>query len=73
MRALGLSKFLCRQQVYLLFYGFATARRDEVAENWEETAQAFLVRYNISDETVSAGALVREAFRMTADLLNEGL
>ena len=73
MRALGLSKFLCRQQVYLLFYGFATARRDGVAENWGETARAFLVRYNIPEEVVTTEALIREAFRMTSDFINEGI
>jgi len=71
---LGITAFLRRGQIYLLAYGFATARRDErPSENWIETARAFKRRFNIPNDVIQEETLVREMMRMTADFINEGI
>ena len=59
--------------IHLLFYGYATARRDLVGETWPETVQAFKKRYLIPDEIDIEDPLIREQRRMTEDIINEGI
>ena len=69
---MGLTAFLRRPPIYLLFYGYATSRRDEhPAESWMETIRQFKKRYGIHDEIEIDEAIFRTVFKMTADLINE--
>ena len=71
---LGVTAFLRRPSIYLLFYGYATSRRDEhPAESWMETIRQFKRRYGIRDEIEIDEAVFRTVFKMTADLINEGI
>ena len=71
---LGVTAFLRRPSIYLLFYGYATSRRDEhPAESWMETIRQFKKRYGIQDEIEIDEAVFRTVFKMTADLINEGI
>jgi predicted ATP-dependent Lon-type protease len=72
-RQLGITRFLRRMPIHLLFYGYATARRDEVSETWPETVKAFKKRYCIPDEIDMEDTLIREQRRMTEDIINEGI
>lgn len=70
---LGITKFLRRPPIHLLFHGYATARRDLVNESWQKTVIAFKKRYCIPDEIEIGEALIRESMRMTVDFINEGI
>jgi len=72
-RQLGITRFLRRMPIHLLFYGYATARRDLVGETWPETVKAFKKRYLIPDEIDIDEPLIREQRRMTEDIINEGI
>ena len=70
---LGIPKLFRRAPIHLMFYGYATGRRDLVGENLTETVNAFKKRFGISDEIDIDSALIRESQRMTVDLINEGI
>jgi len=72
-KKLGITAFLRRMQIHILFYGYATARRDLMGETWEQTVQAFKKRYCIPDEIDIDEQLIREQRRMTEDIINEGI
>jgi hypothetical protein len=64
-KQLGITRFLRRLPIHLLFYGYATARRDLV--------ESFKKRYCIPDEIDIKDQLIREQRRMTEDIINEGI
>lgn len=70
---LGITKFLRRSPIHLLFHGYATARRDVVNENWAQTVEAFKKRYCIPDDIDVDSPLIRESQRMTVDFINQGI
>ena len=72
-KQLGITRFLRRMPIHLLFYGYATARRDLVGETWPETVKAFKKRYLIPDDIEIDEPLIREQRRMTEDIINEGI
>lgn len=72
MEGIGIPKLLRRNAIYLLAYGYATARRDERSETWPETVRAFIARFNLP-ETITEEILIREIYRMTGDLLTDGI
>jgi len=71
---LGITRFLRRPPIYLLLYGFVTCRRDEYPEeSWQETILVFKKRFNIPDDVDCDSAMLREVFRMTIDIIKEGV
>mgnify|MGYP000157860633 CR=1 FL=1 len=69
-----LTAFLRRDRVYIMAFGFVTARRDAVAnENWFETAREFKRRFNIPDELFSDEVLIRKMQEMTVEFIHEGI
>jgi hypothetical protein len=73
-KMLGITAFLRRSPIYMLLHGYATSRRDERPnEDWKETIIQFKKRYNIPDDIECDEAMYREIFRMTTDLINEGI
>jgi hypothetical protein len=72
-QALGLTKFLRREPIYQLLYGFCTARRDcHPNESMNDTVEAFRRRFRIEDE-LDEDVVIRQIARMTQDLINEGI
>lgn len=73
-KMLGITAFLRRPPLYLLLHGYVTGRRDEHPnEDWKETIAAFKKRYAIPDEIDVDETFYRAIFRMTIDLINEGV
>ena len=71
---LGITAFLRRPPIYLLLYGYCTARRDSIPEeDWNETIKQFKKRFNIADEIDIDKAMYLTVYRMTLDLMNEGI
>ncbi|GAB4486490.1 MAG: hypothetical protein OHK0019_00250 [Saprospiraceae bacterium] len=71
---IGLRRVLRRDALYLMFWAFATSRRDHnPGESWYETARAFKVRFCLDIEEIQEETLVRQCQRMTADFINEGI
>jgi len=71
---MGITKFLRRPPIYLMLYGFATARRDShPGESWPDTIMEFKRRFGIHDEIDCEEMMYRQIFLMTTDLLNEGI
>lgn len=71
---MGITAFLRRPGIYLLLYGFCTARRDENPnEDWKETIRQFKLRFGIPDEIECDEAMYLGVYRMTVDLINEGI
>jgi hypothetical protein len=71
---MGITAFLRRPPIYLLLYGWCTERRDRLPdEDWKETIRQFKIRFNIPDEIECDEAMYLGVYRMTLDLINEGI
>ena len=71
---MGITAFLRRPPIYLLLYGWCTERRDRLPdEDWKETIRQFKTRFNIPDEIECDEAMYLGVYRMTVDLINEGI
>jgi hypothetical protein len=68
-RATGLSPVLRRHPLYLIFFGFVTAHK-ECGHTWAESAERFMQRFGLTEEDVTAEALIREGQRMVVDSIN---
>ena len=72
--SVGLGRVLRRHSIYLMFFSYVTGCRDTNPKTtWQEAANRFMDRYNLSDEDIDPGILIREAQRITADFIKHGL
>jgi hypothetical protein len=72
--AIGISKVLRRHSIYVMFFGYVAGHRDAKPDaTWNETAETFMKRYNLTAHDVEPESLIREAQRMTVDFMAHGI